>query len=236
MHLPGVGPKKTRLLWETAGVVDLSVLERACREGRIREIPGMGEKTEAKILARHRGLGWPKPPGVPVSAVSARVVEPQAVRLVEALRAMPEVVAADYAGSLRRLRPTVRDIDLVAASSTPAAVMDAFAALPELARVDERGDTKLVAKTHTDLGVDLRIVPPESYGDLLQHFTGSADHNVALRGHAQRRGYKISEYGVEHVESGRLFTCATETEVYETGGSDLHTSRAAREPGGDRGG
>jgi DNA polymerase (family 10) len=108
----------------------------------------------------------------------------------------------------------VRDIDLVAASNEPAAVMDAFAALPEVAKIDERGDTKLVGKTPTGLGIALRIVPPQSYGNLLQHFTGSADHNVALRGYAQRKGYKISEYHVEHLKSGHLLTCATEAEVY----------------------
>jgi DNA polymerase (family 10) len=124
-------------------------------------------------------------------------------------------VAADYAGSLRRCRATVRDIDLVAASTEPTAVMAAFATHPELARVEAQGETKLAAVTHTGLGLDLRIVAPESYGDLLQHFTGSAEHNVALRAHAQRRGYKISEYHVEHLESGRLIPCATEAEVYE---------------------
>ena len=134
---------------------------------------------------------------------------------MEVLRALPQVAAADYAGSLRRRRSTVRDIDLVVASTDPAAVMDAFAALPELARVEERGETKLVAVTHTGMNVDLRVVPPASYGNLLQHFTGSAEHNVALRGHAQRRGYKICEYNVEHVASGRRITCATEAEVYE---------------------
>ena len=126
------------------------------------------------------------------------------------------MTAADYAGSLRRLRSTVRDIDLVVASESAAAVMDAFSALPLVAGVSERGDTKLVAKTHAGLNVDLRIVAPPSYGNLLQHFTGSAAHNVALRGYAQRRGYKISEYNVQHLDSGRPITCAIEAEVYET--------------------
>jgi DNA polymerase (family 10) len=213
MRLPGLGPKKTRLVWESAGVADMRDLERACRERRIREVAGMGEKTEAKLLRSIEAWAVRAAGGEEPRRLRA-LVEPQAARVVAALRALPEVTAADYAGSLRRLRATVRDIDLVVASSDPIPVMDAFAALPEVARIEERGDTKLVAKTHTGLGVDLRIVPPQSYGDLLQHFTGSADHNVALRGHAQRRGYKISEYHVEHVESGRQMTCATEAEVY----------------------
>ncbi|MFH0916642.1 MAG: DNA polymerase/3'-5' exonuclease PolX [bacterium] len=217
MSLPGLGPKKTRLVWETTGVADIRDLERACLEGRIREVPGMGEKTERKLL---RTIEAWKTRVAEAGAGPARprrlraVVEPQAAHLVEALRALPEVVAADYAGSLRRRCATVRDVDLVVASSEPGAVMDAFATLPELAQIDERGDTKLVAKTHTGLGVDLRVIPPASYGNLLQHFTGSADHNVALRGHAQRRGYKISEYHVERLASGRLTHCTTEAEVY----------------------
>ena len=218
MRLPGMGPKKTRLVWELAGVAGLSDLEQACRERRIRGLPGMGEKTEAKLLATietwaARAAEAEAGAGPPRRLRS--VVEPQAGRLVHALRALPEVAAADYAGSLRRGRATVRDIDLVVASTVPGAVMDAFAILPELAQIEERGETKLVARTHTGLGVDLRIVPPASYGNLLQHFTGSAQHNVALRGHAQRRGYKVSEYHVEHLASSRQIACANEAAVYE---------------------
>ncbi len=214
MRLPGMGPRKTRLVWEKAGVGDLRDLERAAREGRLRGLPGMGEKTEANLLRALEALAA-RTAGPEQGRRLRAVVEPQAVRLVEALRALPQVVAADYAGSLRRCRATVRDIDLVVASAEPAAVMAAFATHPELARVEAQGDTKLAATTHSGLGLDLRVVPPPSYGNLLQHFTGSADHNVALRAHAQRRGYKISEYHVEHLESGRLIPCATETEVYE---------------------
>ncbi len=214
MRLPGMGPKKTRIVWELARVGDLRDLERACREERIRGLPGMGEKTEAKLLRALEIWAARAAGGAAPRRLRAQV-EPQASRLVEALRSLPAVVAADYAGSLRRLRATVRDIDLVAASTDPAVVMDSFSRLPEVEHIEERGDTKLTAKTHTGLGVDLRIVPPESYGDLLQHLTGSAEHNVALRGYAQRRGYKISEYNVEHLTSAELITCATETEVYE---------------------
>jgi len=214
MRLPGMGPKKTRFVWEQAGVGDIRDLDKAAREGRLRGLPGMGEKTEANIL---RAIAsWTAAVAGPDRGRGLRsVVEPQAARFVAALRALPEVVAADFAGSLRRCRATVRDIDLVVASTQPEAVTGAFATLPELARVEAQGDTKLAATTYTGLGVDLRVVPPESYGDLLQHFTGSADHNVALRGYAQRRGYKVSEYCVEHLESGRLIRCATEAEVYE---------------------
>ena len=235
MRLPGMGPKKTHLVWAKAGVADMRDLKKAAREGRLRGIPGMGEKTEANILRAIES--WTAAAAGEDRGRRLRAqVEPQADRFVDALRALPEVVAADLAGSLRRRRATVRDIDLVAASIEPGAVMAAFAALPEMARVEAQGETKLAAATYSGLNVDLRVVPPESYGNLLQHFTGSADHNVALRGYAQRHGYKISEYGVEQLESGRLIRCATEAEVYELVRSALHPSGVARRPGGDPGG
>jgi DNA polymerase (family 10) len=213
MRLPGMGPKKTRFVWENAGVADIRDLEKAAREGRLRGLPGMGEKTEENILRAIET--WTAQAAGPDRGRRLRaVVEPQATRLVEALRLLPQVARADFAGSLRRCRATVRDIDLVVASTEPQPVMAAFTRLPELARVEAMGETKLAGATYTGLGVDLRVVPPASYGDLLQHFTGSAEHNVALRGHAQRRGYKISEYHVERLDSGRLIRCATEAEVY----------------------
>ena len=217
MHLPGLGPAKTKAIWQATGIGGLRDLEIACREGRVRDIPGMGEKTEAKILGAIKAYEARVAAGAEQRRLRAQV-EPQAARLVAALRDLPVVTTADYAGSLRRQRSTVRDIDLVAASIDPVAVMDAFAGLPEISHVEERGDTKLVTRTHSGLNVDLRIVGPESYGNLLQHLTGSAEHNEALRGFAKRRGFKICEYGVERLETGREVACATETEVYEAVG------------------
>jgi DNA polymerase (family X) len=217
MRLPGMGPKKTRFIYEKAGVADLRDLEKAAREGRLRGLPGMGAKTEENILRAIEN--WTAVvTGQEQGRKLRAAVEPQAERFVAALRALPQVVAADFAGSLRRRRSTVRDIDLVVGSLEPAAVMAAFATLPELARVEAQGETKLAAATYTGLGLDLRVVPPESYGNLLQHFTGSADHNVALRGYAQRRGLKVSEYAVEDLASGRPIRCATEMEVYQAVG------------------
>ena len=210
MRLPGVGPKKAKHLFSALGIDDLHSLREAAEQGRIRGLPGMGAKTEANLL---RAL----------AAAESRsdrhligTVEPTAERLAAALRALPDVHKADFAGSLRRRRSTIRDIDLVAASSEPETVMDAFAKLPEVASVQERGPTKLVARTHSGFSVDLRVVLPEAYGNLLQHSTGSADHNVALRGYAQRSGYKVSEYGIEETATHHALTCRTEEEVYAT--------------------
>ena len=198
--------------------------------------PRHGREDRGQAAARHRGLDGPGRRRGASSAACAPRSNPRRPawwrRCAPCPWSPPPTTPAACAGC----RATVRDIDLVAASTDPAAVMDAFAALPEVAQVDERGETKLVAKTHTGLGVDLRIVPPESYGNLLQHFTGSADHNVALRGHAQRRGYKISEYHVEHLESGRLDHLRHRGRGVRAGGPELHPARVAGEPGGDRGG
>jgi DNA polymerase (family 10) len=213
MHLPGVGPKTARKLWDQAGVSDVATLKQACVDGHIRGLPGVGEKTERNLL-RAVETWEARTARAPRTRRLLSEVEPQATRFVEYLRGLPQVVVADYAGSLRRRRSLVRDIDLVVGSADAATVMDAFAKLPELSTIEERGETKLAAITHTGLGLDLRIVDPSSYGDLLQHFTGGAAHNVALRGYAQKRGFKISEYGVEHVESGQVTRCASEEEVY----------------------
>ena len=213
MHLPGVGPKTARKLWGLAHISDVQALKEACADGRVRGLPGMGEKTEQNFL-RAVETWEARVAEAPRARRLLAEVEPQAAHFVEILRALPATVAADYAGSLRRRRSMVRDIDLVVGSNDPSSIMNAFAALPELHSIEERGDTKLAAITHTGLGLDLRVVEPASYGDLLQHFTGSASHNVALRAYAQRRGLKINEYNVQHVETGRLTTCATEAEVY----------------------
>jgi DNA polymerase (family X) len=213
MHLPGVGPKTARNLWDQARISDVATLKKACVEGRVRGLPGMGEKTEQNLL-RAAETWEARAAEAPRTRRLLSEVEPQAIRFVEYLRGLPQVVVADYAGSLRRRRSLVRDIDLVVGSTDPGAVMDAFVRLSELSTIEERGETKLAAITHTGLGLDLRVVDPASYGDLLQHFTGSAAHNVALRGYAQKRGLKISEYGVEHVPSGEVIRCATEAEVY----------------------
>jgi len=189
MRVPGIGPKTARELHDTIGIGSLEELESACRQGRIREVPGMGEKSQAKLMKAIEDWGKARAAtGGAATDERPRLllaeVLPQAASLLEVLRSIPAVTAADTAGSLRRRRSTVRDIDLVAGSEEPGAVMDTFAAAPQLAHVEQRGDTKLVAITHTGLNVDLRIVPPASYGNLLQHFTGSAEHNVALRGYA----------------------------------------------------
>lgn len=209
LKVPGLGPRKVEALWKTLGIGDLDTLRESCRTGQVAGVEGIGPRTEQKLLAA-------------VEALQARpsrhllgLAEPQADRLTAALRQMPAVVLADTAGSLRRRRSTVKDIDLVVGATRPEEAMDAFSALPEIASVEQRGSTKLVGVTHTGMAVDLRVVNPSAYGNLLQHATGSAGHNVALRSYAQRRGLKVSEYGVEDENDRSVFTAPTEQEVYE---------------------
>ncbi len=130
------------------------------------------------------------------------------------MRAHPGCVAASEAGSLRRRRETVGDIDLIAAADEPRPLLEAFAAAPVVAEVIATGESKASIVTNDGIQVDLRVVPPASYGSLLQHFTGSKDHNVALREDAQARGLRVSEWGIEEVESGVVHRFASEDEVY----------------------
>ena len=212
VKLPGVGPKKAKALWTALGIDGIASLAEAIRQGRVREIPGMGARTEENLLRALEAYEQRSESGDQRQLIGT--VETLADSLVTALRGMPGVERADYAGSLRRRRSTIRDLDLVVASTEADAVMDAFERLPQVAAVNERGPTKLVARAHRGLSVDLRIVAPASYGNLLQHSTGSAEHNVALRGYAQRHGLKVSEYGIEETATGRVIVCGTEEEVY----------------------
>lgn len=214
MRLPGVGPKTARRLYETIGVADLDDLRLALDTGDLLKVPGMGEKTRSNL---RRAV---ETPATRPDRALLGLVEPQAAALLDALRRMSGVAEADVAGSLRRRRSTIRDLDLVAASTDPARTLSEFAALPQVARVEERGDTKLVVSLHSGLNLDLRVVAPTSYGDLLQHSTGSAEHNVALRALAQKRGFKVSEYAVEETATGRLHHFAGEEGIYALLGLD----------------
>jgi DNA polymerase (family 10) len=135
--------------------------------------------------------------------------------VVAALRELPAAIAVSEAGSVRRRKETFRDLDIIASASTPAELTGHFAELSWVASVAAQGDTKATVVSREGLRFDLRVVPPESFGNLLQHFTGSKDHNVAMREDAVRRGLSISEYGVTNVESGDVFKSAEEDAVYE---------------------
>jgi DNA polymerase (family 10) len=210
LRLPGVGPKTAARIWSELGVTTLEGLAAAAESGRLRDLSGLGAKSEEKILkALAAGAGKKKEP----RGLLGRAL-PAVQRVVGELRAHPAAIAVSEAGSVRRRRETVRDLDLIATSTDPRALIDAFCGAPWVAEVTARGDTKATVVGHDGLRFDLRVVPPECYGNVLQHFTGSKDHNIALREDAVRRGLSISEYGVMIVETGDVVTHATEEELY----------------------
>ncbi len=210
MRLPGLGPKTAARIWRELGVTTLVELKAAAEGEQLRTLSGMGAATEAKILkALAEGQGDTEPrrgllgKGLPVVR-----------EVVETLRAHPSAIDVSDAGSTRRRRETFRDLDVIATASDPAALTAYFVGLPWVLEVVAHGDTKATVISKQGLRLDLRVVPPESYGDLLQHFTGSKDHNVALREHAQRNGLSISEYGVTVVETGEVKTFRDEESLY----------------------
>ena len=210
MRLPGIGPKTAARIWRELGVTTLAELKAAAEGERLRALAGMGAATETKILkALAEGQGGDEPRRG-LLGVGLPVVR----EVVEALRAHPAAVDVSEAGSARRRRETFRDLDVIATATDPAALIEYFVGLPWVLDVVAHGDTKATVITRQGLRLDLRVVPPESYGDLLQHFTGSKEHNVALREQAQRRGLSVSEYGVTVVETGELRTFRDEESLY----------------------
>ena len=210
LRLPGLGPKTAARIWRELDVTTLDELREAAEQQRVRTLQGLGAKSEEKILdALAKGFGA-EPERRGLLGVGLPVVR----EVVAALREHPAAVEVSGAGSVRRGRETFRDLDLIAIATDPAALIGHFVGLPWVLEVAARGDTKATVVTKQGLRLDLRVVPPEDYGSLLQHFTGSKDHNVALREDAQRRGLSISEYGVTVVESGEVHRFRTEEELY----------------------
>ncbi|HVP40216.1 MAG TPA: DNA polymerase/3'-5' exonuclease PolX [Candidatus Saccharimonadales bacterium] len=206
LQVPGLGPKSAALLYRELKVRSVDDLRQAIEAGRLADLPGMGEK---KIENLRKGLEFRERAAgrTPLGLADAVVTE-----LMAALRrAVPKVILSP-AGSLRRMRETVGDLDLLAATTRPADVLQAFVELPQVAEVLAHGDTKASVRVEHGLQVDLRAVAPESYGAALQYFTGSKDHNVRLRDRAKRMGLKINEYGVYRGE--KRVAGATEEECY----------------------
>jgi DNA polymerase (family 10) len=210
LRLPGLGPKTAARLWHELGITTLAGLREAAEQGRLRSLSGFGERSEEKILQALRRGSVSRAPRRSLLGAGLPVLRD----VVEALRAHPATVDVSEAGSARRRRETFRDLDVIATATDPGALTAHFVALPWVQEVVARGDTKATVVTQNGFRLDLRVVPPECYGNLLQHFTGSKDHNVALREEAQRRGLSVSEYGVTVVETGEVLTFRDETALY----------------------
>jgi DNA polymerase (family 10) len=212
-RVPGVGPKKAAKIHAELGVSTLDELRAACEQQRVRALKGFGAKTEEAIL---KGLAVAESAGVRMRWVDADVIAQQ---LLDFMREGPGVRQIELAGSYRRGRETVGDLDLLVDADDVAAVMDRFASHAGIADLIGRGDTKMSVRMATGMQVDLRVVPTASFGAALQYFTGSKDHNVTLRGLARQRGLTINEWGVYPIgddgeKSGPSIAGATEAEVY----------------------
>jgi len=207
LQVPEVGPKTAKLVWEKLGITSIQELERAAREGKLRTLPGLGVKSEAKILAGIEAF-YRRSERIPLATAL-----PVAKEIIKALKeATPHALKVTAAGSLRRMKATIGDIDILASSYQPEEVIEAFTHLPQVAEVSMKGPTKSTVFLHSGLQVDLRVLPPERYGSLLQYFTGSKEHNVALRGLALDMGLSLSEYGFKRGEEEIL--CPEEEDVY----------------------
>lgn len=209
LAVPDVGPKKAALFWKKLNITTLAALEQAARAGKLRALAGMGEKSEAKILAgleaRQRAAGR-----VPLGQAW-----PLAQELTRFLRGLPGVKSAEPAGSLRRMKATIGDLDFLVGAEKADPIMAAFVTHPLVARVLGHGPTKSSVELTNGMQADLRVLAPERFGTLLQYFTGSKEHNVKLRELALAQGLSLSEHAFTR-KNGQEILCATEAEVYKT--------------------
>jgi DNA polymerase (family 10) len=210
-RLPGLGPKRARKLFTELGIDSLASLRAAAESHALRDVKGFGPKFEASVLSSiDAGIGERPPQRVLLSR--ALTIGEQ---IVAALRAHPAAERVELAGSARRQADSVKDLDIIATASDPGALVRALGELDLIESASAPNQNAARGRTHTGLPVDLRVVEPEYFGNLLQHFTGSAAHNVALREAAVRRGLHVSEYGILDDATGETLRCATEEEVYE---------------------
>ncbi|HET7120693.1 MAG TPA: DNA polymerase/3'-5' exonuclease PolX [Solirubrobacterales bacterium] len=211
-RVPGVGPKTARRLFEELEVRSMEDLKAAAEGEKVRHVKGLGSKAEENILAALERLGEP---GEGPGRLLLSKVKPIAEELAEALREHPAAKEVEVAGSARRWAETCKDIDLIATAEEPEALSQHLAEHPLIAAHGTPGPNGVRCQTHNGISVDLRIVPPAAFGNLLQHFTGSKAHNVQLREAAVSRGLSVSEHGITDTESGDVTTCESEEAVYK---------------------
>jgi DNA polymerase (family 10) len=209
-RLPGLGPKRARKLFDELGIDSLESLRAAAEAGKLRDVRGFGQKFEESVLAAFAaGAG---------DAPRPRVLLSKALDIgegiVAALRAHPASDRVELAGSARRLTDSVKDLDIIATASDPPALLAAFAELEVVESASSPGENAARGATHNGVAIDLRVVEPDQFGNLLQHFTGSARHNMALREAAVRKGLHVSEYGILDDADGQTHRCSSEEDVY----------------------
>ncbi|MEU2433000.1 DNA polymerase/3'-5' exonuclease PolX [Streptomyces sp. NPDC007861] len=209
MTIPMLGPKKAMLLHEELGIVSVDQLLDAIHHERLRDLKGFGEKTEENLL---HGISLMQKAG---DRILLNAAMDSAEQIVAELSRIKGCEGCTYAGSLRRMRETIGDVDILVAAEKSAPFMEALAGLPYTAETIAHGDKWTSIRTTRGLQVDLRVLPPDSWGAGLQYFTGSKAHNIRTREIAVRHKLKLSEYGLFDVESGKKITSATEEEIYE---------------------
>src|ERR1700760_4974158 len=214
-RLPGLGPKRARRLFEELSIDSLDALEAAASAQQIRALKGFGPRAEESILASVAAQRAEEADG---NGGGRRVVLNRALavgeQLLQALRAHPAAERVELAGSARRMTDTVKDLDIIATATDPLALAKAAAALNLVEHAGTAAEAGVRLRTHTGIRVEVRIVAPDQFGNLLQHLTGSKEHNMALRDAAVRRGLHVSEYGVLDDANGEMLRCATEADVY----------------------
>lgn len=209
LHIEGVGPKKVKLFYDQLQITTLEELKAAAQAGKLRSLSGMGAKSEAKILAGIETLARLQTDRTPLGEAW-----PIAQTILAELARLPGVTQHAVGGSLRRMRETIGDIDLLVAAADAAPIMNYFVQMPQVASVVGHGPTKSRVVLQNGMGVDLRVLPASHWGTLLSYFTGSKAHNVRLRELAQKQGLSLNEYAFTYPD-GREIICATEEEVYQ---------------------
>jgi len=207
LNVPGIGPKTAKLLYEKLDIQDIVMLERMAAAGKIRELEGMGEKTEENILA---GIGLFKKGR---ERLDLKIATDVAEGFINELRKLKEAVRISPAGSLRRKKETIRDIDILISSEKPQKIMDAFTALSDVKNIIAKGPAKSSILTKDNIQVDVRVADEPSYGASLMYFTGSKEHNIKLRQLAIKNGLKLNEYGIFKGE--KRIAGKTEEDMYK---------------------
>ncbi len=213
LEVPGIGPVRARLLHERLGITSVAELEKAAREHKLRGLRGFGERLEQKIATEAARVAQR------TRRMLLGVALPAAEEVVRLLRRHPAIREIHPAGSIRRMKETIGDIDILASSDRPLEVMDAFTSLPIAEEVLAKGPARSTILTRDDLQIDIRVIKPEEYGSALLYFTGSKEHNIALRTLVMQRDWKLSEYGLFDEREMRI-AGRTEEEVYRTLGMD----------------
>lgn len=207
--IPGIGPKKAILLHQKLKIKNLEDLEQKARKGKLRNLPGLRAKTEENII---KGLEFVKKTK---ERFSLEFGVPLAYEIIGQLEKLKEVKQISVAGSVRRRKETIHDVDILVTAGDSRKVMDRFVHLPLVSDILARGETKSSIRTINGLQVDLRVVDPEAYGACLLYFTGSKEHNIRLRDLAKKKGYKLNEYGLFREQSGKLISSETEEGIYK---------------------